>query len=54
MVSPFFGPEIGENQKKKRLRRKINVFLMQMRLETKQNEKKKVFSTNQWSYGFTT
>ena len=38
MVSPFFGPEIGEDQKKS-LCRKIAGFLVQMRLETKQNKK---------------
>ena len=42
-MSPFFDPKIGEGQKikhkKKGLRRKINGFLVQMRLETKQNEK---------------
>ena len=37
-MSPFFGPKIGENQKKG-LRCKISGFLVQMGLETKQNEK---------------
>ena len=67
MVSPFFGPEIGEDQKEKRsspkssgfsvqkqvktktekgLRRKLTGFLVQMRLETKQNDKNKVFTSN--------
>ena len=50
-MSSCFGPKIGEDQKKS-LRRKISGFLVQMRLETKQN-KKKVLTTNQWSYGFT-
>ena len=39
MVSPFFGPKIGEDQKKKGLRHKVSWFLVQMRLETKLNEK---------------
>ena len=37
MVSPFFGPKIGED--KKGLRRKTSGFMVQIRLETKQNEK---------------
>ena len=38
---PFFGLKIGENQKnsKKGLRRKISGFLVQIKLETKPNEK---------------
>ena len=38
MVSLFFSPEIGEDQKKG-LHCKITRFSVQMRLETKQNEK---------------
>ena len=37
-MSPFFGPKIGED-KKKSFRRKSSGFLVQMRLETKQNER---------------
>ena len=37
-MSLFFGPEIGKDQKKG-LRRKVTGFSVQMRLETKQNEK---------------
>ena len=36
---PFFGPNIGEDQEKKDPRGKISGFLLQMRLETKVNEK---------------
>ena len=36
---PFLGPNIGENKEKKGLRAKISGFLLQMRLETKVNEK---------------
>ena len=38
MVSPFFGPKIGEDQKKG-LRCKISGFLVQISLETTQHEK---------------
>ena len=39
-MSPFFGPKIGEDQnKEKGLRLEIIEFLVQMGLETKQNEK---------------
>ena len=39
---------------KKSLRLKISGFFVQMRMETtKQNAKNKVFTTNRWSYGFT-
>ena len=38
MVSPFFGPKVREDQKKGLLR-KTSEFLVQMRLENKQNEK---------------
>ena len=38
MVSPFFGPEIREDQQKSPPR-KITGFAVQKRLETKQNEK---------------
>ena len=37
-MSPFFGPEISEDQKKG-LRGKITGFSVQMKLETKVNEK---------------
>ena len=39
--------------KKKGLCLKISEFLVQMRMGTKQSEKRKVFTTNRWSYGFT-
>ena len=39
--------------KKKGLHLKISGFLVQMRMETtKQSEKREVFTTNRWSYGF--
>ena len=40
-MSPFFGPKIGEDQKKykKGLRRKISGFLVHIGQDTKQNEK---------------
>ena len=40
MVAPFFGPKIGEDQKKG-LRRKIGGFAVQMRIGTKQSKKKR-------------
>ena len=49
----FFVPKIGENPKQKGLRLKISEFLVQIRMGTKQSEKRKVFPTNRWSYGFT-
>ena len=51
VVAPFFGPKACEDQKKV-LRRKISGFSVQMGIETKQSEKRKVFTTNRWSYGF--
>ena len=41
------------NKQKKRLCRKINGFSVQMKIGTKQSEKRNVFTTNRWSYGFT-
>ena len=51
-VALFFGPKIGEDQKKD-LRRKLSGFSVQMRIGTKQSEKRKVFTANRWSYTFT-
>ena len=53
VVAPFFVPKIGEDQTKG-LCPKISGFLVQMRMgTTKQSEKSNVFTTNRWSYGFT-
>ena len=51
----LFRTKIGEDPpKKKDLRLKISGFLVQIRMgTTKQSEKSKVFTTNRWSYSFT-
>ena len=47
-----FGPKVCEDQKKG-LRPKISGFSVQRRMVAKQSEKRKIFTTNRWSYGFT-
>ena len=69
MVSPLFGPKIGEDQKKKSLPSKQWVFGPEIcELQNKKKKRssplnwlvfgsneagKKIFTTNQWRYGFT-
>ena len=53
MMAPFFGPKIGEDQTKKRSSPQNKWVLGPNENRDQTKLKKKIFTTNRWSYGFT-